>query len=168
MVLSQLTDLFLTFLYLNLGWITYKTLKIRQKSSSTMDRILLKWITSAILFSTFPLIQTVVYFIPLYPLKLLLGCWILLPQFHGEYTNYYAWSTVLEKLENVFGGTRTKICWTIFETTFSICVTSFKLSKKYVLTSELKMLQQQIRGMEGEVTKELGIRKKIRLQMQGL
>lgn len=153
--------------YLLLGYITFKELSNKKASFETYQRILLKWMTSAVFFSSFWIFETIFYFIPTSFIKLPLGLWILLPQFFGEYTIYNMFYEGFDKLEYYFRDIRNVIASALFGITFSISTQSFAIIKKFVPTDKLKDFQNQIRGLDKELNDELRLRKQILQQMTG-
>lgn len=165
MVLAAFVNLVLVALYLLLAYITFKELSNRQVEESTLQRILLKWMTAGVFFSSFWILESVLYFAPTSILKLPLGMWILMPQFYGEYAIFNLFSDVFEYLEFYFRYIRNSISSWMFGLTFSLC--TFSIIKKFLPTDRLKYFQNELRKLDKEMNDELRLRKLIRRQMSG-
>jgi len=159
MVISALVNFILMMFYALLAYITFKELSNKRASEETHQRILLKWITSAVFFSGFWIIEYMFYFLPTSFFKLPIGLWILMPQFYGEYTLYNMFSEFFEKLEYSFRNVRNTIASTIFGSTFLFSVQCFETIKKFIPNSRLQEFQNEVRTLYQEVNKEIKLRK---------
>jgi hypothetical protein len=167
MVFGAIVNLILVIFYLLLAYITFKELSKRKSEESTHQRILLKWMTAAVFFSSFWVIEYVLYFIPTFIIKLPLGLWIMMPQFYGEYTIFNMISDLFEHLEYYFRFVRNSLSSGMFGATFSLCISSFSIIKKFIPTDRLKDFQNEIRKLDKEMNDELRLRKLIRMNMSG-
>jgi hypothetical protein len=161
MVLAAITDLILIMFYLLLGYITFKELSNKRASEETFQRILLKWMTSAVFFSGFWVFEYIFYFAPTSLLKLPVGLWILMPQFYGEYTLYNMFAELFERLEYYFRNVRNSAASMMFGSTFSMSVYFFNIIKKFIPQKRLIEFQDEVRNLFQDITKELKLRKDI-------
>lgn len=120
MVLGPIVNLILSLFYLLLGYITFKELNNKRIEEGTLQRILLKWMTSAVFFSSFWVVESTLTFVPTSLIKLPMGLWILLPQFYGEFTIFNLFSDAFDLLENYFRSTRNAISSGLFGVSFSL------------------------------------------------
>jgi hypothetical protein len=165
MVIGAITDLILMLFYILLAYITFKELSNKNASHDTHKRILLKWITSTVFFSSFWIFEFVFYLFPTSFVKLPLGLWLLMPQFYGEYTIYNMFAEVFDNLEFYIRYVRNAIASGLFGITFTICASSFDIIKKFIPNDKLKDFQNRIRFLDKELNEEMRLRKTIMQQM---
>lgn len=165
MLLGPIVNLVLIVFYLLLGYITFKELSNKRCSPETHERILLKWMISAVFFSGFWVFESLFFFIPTSIFKLPLGLWILMPQFYGEYWIYNMFADIFEHLEYYFRSVRNFVASNIFGVTFTLSTHSFGIIKKFIPTDKLKEFQNNIRDLDKEINDELRLRKTILQQM---
>ena len=84
-MINTLITLFLDALYVQLSYITFKQLRDKQSKEDVQMRVLLKWITSTIFLNCFWTVEIMLFFFPTSLIKLGVGCWIMMPQYFGEY-----------------------------------------------------------------------------------
>uniref|UniRef100_A0A7S3JAQ8 Uncharacterized protein n=1 Tax=Euplotes harpa TaxID=151035 RepID=A0A7S3JAQ8_9SPIT len=159
MVLGPIVNLILMLSYLLLGYITFKELSNKKADPLTHHRILLKWMTSAVFFSSFWIVEAVFTFTPTSLIKLPMGLWILMPQFYGEYTIYNMFAEVFEKLEYYFRNIRNVTTASFFGSSFAVSSHLFSMTKQYISTDRLRDFQNKIRELNKELDDELKFRK---------
>jgi hypothetical protein len=165
MVIGAITNLILMLFHILLAYITFKELSNKNASHETHKRILLKWITSTVFFSSFWIFEFVFYLFPTSFVKLPLGLWLLMPQFYGEYTIYNMFAEVFDNLEFYIRYVRNAIASGLFGLTFKICASSFDVIKKFIPNDKLKDFQNRIRFLDKELNEEMRLRKTIMQQM---
>lgn len=118
-------------------------------------------ITAILFFKFFWIIEKVIFILPTAPIKIWLGLWIMLPNFSGEFFMYNLLSDKLERFEKEIRRGRNKIFAKIMSVAFSLASATFKISRPYIHTDNLKRFKESLDKMLGEIENELEIRKKI-------
>lgn len=118
-------------------------------------------ITAILFFKFFWIIEKVIFILPTAPIKIWLGLWIMLPNFSGEFFMYNLLSDKLERFEKEIRRGRNKIFAKIMSTAFTLASATFKISRPYIHTDNLKRFKESLDKMLGEIENELEIRKKI-------
>lgn len=117
-------------------------------------KTVLLWITkinyriAAVVFlKLFWIVERVFFFLPTAPIKIWLGLWIMLPNFHGEFFMYNLLSDKLDRFEREIRKIRNQI----YGKLTSVFLTSgqyvFTKSRAYIHTELLRSFREQIAAM---------------------
>jgi hypothetical protein len=112
-------------------------------------------------FKLFWIVEKVMFLLPTAPIKIWLGLWIMLPNFHGEFFMYNLLSDKLDRFEREIRKGRNKIFAWVLSSAFSLAQKTFKVSRPYIHTDILKKFKEDLENMHGEIENELELRKKI-------
>ncbi|CDW75947.1 UNKNOWN [Stylonychia lemnae] len=127
-------------------------------------RIIMKWITAILFMKFFWIFEKFIVIIPAAPIKLWLGLWIMLPNYHGEFFMYNLLSDKLDKFEREMRKMRnTIVAKFMFFMTTTLHKQFLKL-KPYIHTDNLRIMRENIKQIDNDFEKELELRKKISQQ----
>ena len=118
-------------------------------------------ITAILFFKFFWIVEKVIFILPTAPIKIWIGLWIMLPNFHGEFFMYNLLSDKLDRFEKEIRRGRNRIFAKIMSSAFTLAKATFKVSRPYIHTDNLKRFKESLETMLGEIESELEIRKKI-------
>lgn len=118
-------------------------------------------ITAILFFKFFWIIEKVIFILPTAPIKIWLGLWIMLPNFYGEFFMYNLLSDKLDRFEKEIRRGRNKIFAKIMSSAFTLASATFKISRPYIHTDNLKRFKESLETMLAEIENELEIRRKI-------
>ena len=118
-------------------------------------------ITAILFFKLFWIIEKFIFVIPTAPIKIWLGLWIMLPNFSGEFFIYNLLSDKLIRFEQEIRRTRNKFFAKVMQSAFDLANYTFKVSRPYIHTDNLKKFREALDKMHLEIDIELDIRKKI-------
>ncbi len=110
---------------------------------------------------TFWIIEKVLIFIPVAPVKIWLGFWIMLPNFHGEFFMYNLLSDKLDKFEKEIRRYRNRFFGKTTFLFFNLAHQCFSLSKPYIHTDLLKKFKEDINSMLNDIEEEFDLRRKM-------
>eukprot|EP00347_Sterkiella_histriomuscorum_P023965 403332771 len=132
-----------------------------KKTDEQTVRILMKWITAILFLKFFWLFEKIIFIIPAAPIKLWLGLWIMLPNYHGEFFMYNLLSDKLDKFEREVRKIRnTIVAKFIF---FVIHGTRFLFLKfkPYIHTDNLRKFRDIVQHLDVDCEREMELRRKI-------
>ena len=112
-------------------------------------------------FKLFWIFEKLIFLLPTAPIKIWLGLWIMLPNFSGEFFIYNLLSDKLIRFEQEIRRTRNKFFAKVMQTAFDLASSTFKFSRPYIHTDNLKKFREALDSMHQEIDFELDIRKKI-------
>jgi hypothetical protein len=118
-------------------------------------------ITAILFFKFFWIIEKFIFILPTAPIKIWLGLWIMLPNFYGEFFMYNLLSDKLDRFEKEIRRGRNRIFAKIMSSAFTLSNATFKVSKPYIHTDNLKKFKERLETMLEEIDNELEMRKKI-------
>jgi hypothetical protein len=99
--------------------------------------------------------------VPVAPVKLLIGLWIMLPNFYGEFFMYNLLSDKLDRFEKEIRRYRNKFFGKTTFFFFNMAHQGFNISKPYIHTELLKTFKEDLTSMLNSIEEEFELRRKM-------
>ncbi len=109
----------------------------------------------------FWIIEKIIFFVPTGPIKLMLGLWIMLPNFYGEFFMYNLLSDKLDIVVNYIRKYRNKFFGKITFHLLNFSHKSFDLSKQYISNDLLKTYEDELNSMLSTIKEEIDLRNRL-------
>ena len=110
---------------------------------------------------TFWIIEKFLFILPTAPIKIWLGMWIMLPNFHGEFFMYNLLSDKLDKFEKEIRRYRNKFFGKTTFLFFDLAHKCFNMSKPYIHTDLMKKFKEDLNSMLNDIEEEFDLRRKM-------